>query len=319
MQSPSIELQLRSYAACQCLVVRGVAPTERMAVLPSELVVRGGRCQPTAGRFEEQDGDLLFVPRFPLIGGLSYSLLVDAVEAARVEVPVSTSTPATHLVSIHPTAVQVPVNLSRVHMSFSAPMAEGFAARAVRVRCVETGELLDDVLLPMNPELWDESRQRLTLLLGPGLPEGEPIGISVGRSMRDAAGRLLRAGGGRVYKVGAANRAPVDTNAWGVASPAAGSTDALVVSFDRPLDLALLRRCIRVRHDAASVGGEVFIDEGERTWRFEPAAAWRAGTYALCVDTRLEDVAGNSVSRVSDGELDVAEHTPLVDVPFVIA
>jgi hypothetical protein len=273
-----------------------------MAVLPSKLVAHAERCQSTAGRFEQSDGDALFVPRFPLVGGLSYSLLIDGAEVAAVTAPVSASTPTTRVVSIHPSAVEVPVNLLRVYISFSAPMAEGFAARAVRARVVETGELLDDLFLPMDTERWDESRQQLTLLLDPDelerlhVPQGEPIGISVDRSMRDAAGRPLRGGGGRVYKVGPANRALIDPYSWDVAVPAAGSVDELVVSFDRALDRAFMRHCFEVRDDATTVTGTGVVDGGERVWRFEPAAPWRAGSYALSVDPLLEDVAGNSIA-----------------------
>jgi hypothetical protein len=286
-----------------------------MGVLPSELADQAERCQVTAGEFEERDGDVLFVPRFPFVGGLSYSLLIGGVEAGAFKVPVSSSTPTTRVVSIHPSAVEVPVNLLRVYISFSAPMAEGFAARAVRARVVETGESLDDLFLPMDTERWDESRQRLTLVLDPDelerldVPQGEPIGISVDRSMRDAAGRPLRAGGGRVYKVGPANRAPVDPGSWALAAPAVGSTDELVVSFDRPLDRAFLQHCFEVRHDAATVAGTGVVDGGERVWRFEPEAPWSAGTYAMSVDPLLEDIAGNSVTR----------DTARVDIPFSIS
>jgi hypothetical protein len=290
---------------------------ERMGVLPSELVDQAALLRPTAGRFEERGGEVLFVPRFPFVGGLSYSLLIDGREAGAVEVPVSASTPTARVVSIHPSAVAVPVNLLRVYISFSAPMAEGFAARAVRARVVESNELLDDLLQPMDPECWDESRQRLTVLLDRDelerlrLPPGEPIGISVDRSMQDAAGRPLRAGAGRVYKVGPPNRAHVDPYSWEVAAPAAGSTDELVVSFDRPLDRVFLRHCLEVRDDATTVAGTGHVDGGERVWRFEPAAPWSTGSYALSIDKLLEDVAGNPVGGVP-------RDTSRVDVPFSI-
>jgi hypothetical protein len=333
-----VELEVRSLGADRCLVIRGSVEPERMAVLPTALAGRDAHLQSTAGHFAEADGDTLFVPRFPLIDGVSYSLLIDGVEAAAAVVPLTASTPTTRLTSIHPTAIEMPLNLLRIYITFSAPMSEGFAAGAIRARRVETGELLDDVFLPMDPELWDESRQRLTLLLDPGrikrglvphaeagypLTEGEPIGISVDRSMRDAAGRPLRAGGGRVYKVGPANRARIDPNAWQISTPAAGSTDGLMVTFDRPLDHALLQRCLEVRYGKKAVAGGVAVDGGERIWRFEPTAPWQAGGHSLRVDTILEDVAGNSVRRVFDRELDLAEHAPLdtphVDVPFVIS
>ena len=47
-------------------------------------------------------------------------------------------------------------------------MSEGHARESVRLIDTDTGQLLPDALLPMDPELWDRSRTRLTLLLDPG-------------------------------------------------------------------------------------------------------------------------------------------------------
>ena len=74
----------------------------------------------------------------------------------------------TEVVAIYPTAAELPVNLLRVYVHFSASMSEGWAARAIRVTREDTGETLDDVFLPPEPELWDPERKRLTMLLDPG-------------------------------------------------------------------------------------------------------------------------------------------------------
>jgi hypothetical protein len=291
------------------LVVHGASASSSLAVFPSELVGHADGLQPAAGRFEEHGDDLLFVPRFPLVAGLSYSLLIDGIEAAAVDVAVQASTPTTEVVSIHPASGAAPLNLLRIHVSFSAPMSDGFAARAIQVRGAETGERLEDAFL-QGPELWDMSRQRLTLLRAPGylLTDGDPVWIRVDRSMPDAAGRPLRGGAGRVYRIGPALREPIDLKAWRLVTPAAGTTEPLVVDFDRPLDRVLLADCLEVLADATTlVAGDAAIDEGERVWRFEPAFPWQPGTYVLRVDARLEDLAGN---RATDA--------PHVDVPFAI-
>ena len=49
---------------------------------------------------------------------------------------------------------------------------------------------------------------------------------------------------------------------------------------------------------------------GETAWSFTPDAGWAAGAYELTVDGILEDLAGNSVLRVFDRELDRPDHTP---------
>jgi len=309
-----------------------------MALLPSEFVGRADGWQPLAGSFHEQDGDAWFAPRFPLVAGLSYSLLIDGVEVARVEVPALPLTPTTEVLSIHPTAGELPLNLLRIYVSFSASMSEGYAARAVSVRRVDTGERLDGVLLQMEPELWNSSRQRLTLLLEPGrikrglvpnaeagypLTEGVQVAVVVDSSFRDATGAPLLAPAERRYRIGPAIRARVDPFAWRLTVPAVGSEAALVAAGDRPLDRAILQRCVVVFDtDTAPVPGEVSVEQGDRAWRFEPSSPWKAGRHTLRVDARLEDVAGNSVRRVFDRDLDLPEDEPLdidhVNVPFTI-
>jgi hypothetical protein len=306
--------------------------------VPSELAGRARDWQPLAGSFDEQGGELWFAPRFPLVPGLSYSLLIDGVEAASTAVPASIAMPTTEVVSIHPTAREVPLNMLRAYISFSAPMSEGYAAHAVGVRRADTGESLAGVFLPMEPELWDTSRRRLTLLLDPGrikralvpnaeagypLTEGDSVVVAVEPSFRDATGAPLRAPAERCYRVGPALRMRVDPHGWCLAVPDEGSEAALVVDFERPLDRALLRRFLTlVDATGAPVSGNASIDDGDRIWRFAPASPWHAGRYTLRVDARLEDVAGNSVRRVFDRDLDLRENDPLdaarVELPFTV-
>jgi hypothetical protein len=289
-------------------------------VVPTELV----GAQPTAGRFEERGADVWFLPRFAFRPGLRYSLLVDGVEAVSVELPVPVVEPTTSVIAIHPAARVVPENLLRLYVTFSAPMSEGWAARAVEIVDVE-GVLLTE------PELWDREHRRLTLLLEPGrikrglapnaeagppLAEGESFTLRVDAAFRDAAGLPLITGTERTFEVGPAVRSRVDPSAWEVVPPHADTFDPLVVRFDRPLDHALATRYLDI-----GVDGEVTV-VGEMEWSFRPREPWRAGRYELRVDAALEDLAGNSVRRVFDRDLERAEDDPrdvdVVSIPFAI-
>jgi hypothetical protein len=333
-----IELRLVEHDGRSCLLVDGVPGDTGLAVVPSALAAKTEGWQPVAGMFDKQDGTVWFVPRFPLVRGLAYSLLMDGVEVATVEVPSPALSPTAEVVSIHPTAAEVPLNLLRVYVSFSAPMSEGFAARSVRVLRLDTREPLEDVFLPLGPELWDHSRQRLTLLLDPGrikrglvpnleagypLTEGVSVAIVVDAALPDATGTPLRAPSERRYNIGPALRGRINPHSWRLSAPTAGSDAPLLVTFDRSLDRALLGHCLVVVDAArAAVLGHAIVDVGERAWRFAPSLPWSAGSYTLQVDARLEDIAGNSVRRVFDRDLDLTDDDPLeverVDVPFAI-
>ena len=108
----------------------------------------------------------------------------------------------------------------------------------------------------------------------------------------------------------------VDPKTWRIHAPSSGSRGTLAVEFDRPLDRALLGRCLGVQHDDVAVPGAATISDGERCWRFQPSSAWQAGQYVLTIDPSLEDLAGNSLTRVFDRDLTLAGDSP-ADAPLV--
>jgi len=311
---------------------------QRLTVLPSELIEAGANLrpiQPTAGRFEIDQDAICFVPRFPFLDGMSYSLRVDSAPERRrvdssevwtIQRPALECTPTTGVVAIYPSADELPVNQLKLYVHFSSPMSEGWAARAIHVRRADNDELLDGVFLTMEPELWDRERRRLTLLLDParikrglvpheeaGYPliEDVPIIVTFDTEFRDTAGRPLRAGAERRYEIGPPVRVRVKPADWRYYYPTAGSMAPLTLEFDRPLDHALLEHSLWV-NDATGVAlaGRGYVGPGERCWRFEPQSPWEEGRHLVIVDARLEDLAGNSLIRIFDRDLMRAEDTP---------
>jgi hypothetical protein len=280
------------------------------------------------GVFEQQGDMVVFVPHFPFAEDTAYALLVDGRIAGTIEhAAVPSTAPPTTVIDIYPSSAEVPLNLLRMFVQFSAPMCEGQVRTAIHVCRATDGTRLSDVLLNTHTELWDPDRRRLTLLLDPGrikrglashleagypLIEGVAIDLTVLPSFRDAEGRPLRSGATRRYLVGPPLRARVDPALWQFSVPLAGTRGALTVTFDRPLDRALLAHAIAVRtKDGAVIPGEATIHEGERSWQFEPHGPWASEGHALAIDTRLEDVAGNSLVRIFDRDLARRADDPL--------
>ncbi len=309
----------------------------RLVLLPSQVLKTGAArdaVPPTAGRFEFGEDFISFAPRFPFVDGMAYSLLVysgsgeDAPEVWAIERPAAPVKPTTEVTAIYPTASEVPVNLLKVYVHFSAPMSEGWAGRAIRVCREDTGEELEGVFLPPYPELWDPERRRLTMLLDPGrikrglvpnlesgypLIEGVPVRVIVAPDFRDSRGQTLVAGAERSYQVGPPLRSRIEASGikWWVPSP--GSLEPLVVEFDRPLDHALMHHDLWVMADdadRAAVPGQGVIGPEERSWRFNPERPWQQGHYFLVCEPSLEDLAGNSTSRVFDRDITVDEDVP---------
>ncbi len=303
----------------------------RFALLTTE-ALRSGRdvnsVPPVAGRFEAAGNALFFIPRFPFVAGAGYSLVArpasaggagDAPAIFHIQRPAVEAESTAFVAAIYPDVARVPVNLLKIYVQFSEPMSEGRAQRAIKVCRDDTGEPLEGVFVPMDPELWDPARQRMTLLLDParikhglvpnmeaGYPliEGVPFRLFIDPAFRDARGRPLRAGAQRRYEVGPEVRQRIEPLKWRLTVPAKGSLDSLLVQFERPLDYALLQWCLLVYGPlGATVAGSGKSGPGEGSWSFTPAKPWEEGLHRLEVDRRLEDLAGNSPVRIFDRDM----------------
>jgi hypothetical protein len=312
------------------VVVAGTALPELLAIVPIDALSLGNELMPTAGSWE-RDGDIArFIPRFAAVGGTVFAVVgrQDArqgwSERARVVATGTRPAPTTVVETIDPGCDQVPANLLRFSVTFSEAMEEGTAAGRIHLHDASGAEL-QGTLLDMPPELWARDRRRLTVLLEPGrikrglqpnvqagppLREGAIVSVVIDADMRDATGAELAIGAQRSYRVGAAVRSRVDPARWEVRWPEA-VRDPLVIRFDRPLDRALAQRCIRLMDGHGQpVPGHASLDENSSTWVFTPADYDGAGlgaAWSLHVDTRLEDLAGNSVRRVFDRDMQRAD------------
>jgi hypothetical protein len=327
-----------------------VYPVERVGGPPAGEL--RARFPATRGRYVVDGSSVCFVPRFPFRHGTTYRIHLapelvasgrsgpvdpDGFVVLAIDRPARPHVNAARVGGVQPTARTLPRNHLRFYVSFSDSMSEGEAAEHVHLRRADTGEELEDVFLAFDPELWDPSRTRLTVLLDPArikrglvphrevgypLVEGVDIELVVDGGFRDARGASLTAPFVQQYRVGPDLRCLVEPSSWSLDVPPAASREPLVVHFDRPLDAALVARCLLVvddagahRHGAAAIGVE------ERSWSFRPASAWKAEAHELVVDAVLEDIAGNSVARVFDRDLGDGAHTPravdCVRLPFV--
>jgi hypothetical protein len=312
------------------VVVVGTALPELLAIVPGDALRLGPDLMPTAGSWK-RDGDIArFIPRFAAVGGTIFAVVgrQDATqgwsELARVVSPGAQPARTTVVEAIDPGCDQVPANLLRFSVTFSETMEEGTAAGRIHLHDASGAEL-PGTLLEMPPELWDRARRRLTVLLEPGrikrglqpnvqagppLREGATVSVVIDADIRDAAGAELAAGAQRSYRVGAAMRSRVDPARWDVRWPES-LDDPLVIRFDRPLDRTLAQRFILLMDGHGQpVQGRASLDENSSVWVFTPAGWDGAGlgsAWSLHVDTRLEDLAGNSVRRVFDRDVQWAD------------
>ncbi|BDZ51354.1 hypothetical protein GCM10025867_35950 [Frondihabitans sucicola] len=245
----------------------------------------------TAGTWDRDDDAACFTPRFAAVPGTGYVVLGrpegpgrDWRELARTEAPRAERRSSTVVEAIEPGSGEVPANLLRFSVTFSAPMEEGSAAGHVHL-LDETGHESAGSLLEMPPELWDRNRRRLTVLLEPGrikrglqphvragapIRAGGRVTLVVDAELRDATGAPLSSAARRTYRVGPPVRSRVDPALWEVRWPTAAG-EPLVLRFDRGLDSTLVRRYLRVTDGhGVPVPGRAALDPAATLWSFTP-------------------------------------------------
>ena len=272
-----------------------------------------------------ESGALLFKPRHALAPNVVLEARLDTAELSRVAggkrtdvgglryVVPGADAAATVVASVSPSGDEVPANLLRIYVEYSAPMSLAGIDRHVRL-VDGAGREIAQAFVETRDGLWDPERRRLTLFvhpgrqkrgvalgeaLGPPLAPGATVQLVIDRSARDADGRPLAAPFERSWRVGPPVRTALDPASWRVAAPE-GPREALVVEAERPLDRALVLRLARVIDPASGleIAGEVALDPGERVLRFVPRSAWDAGArYELRIDAALEDPSGNRVGQ----------------------
>jgi hypothetical protein len=355
---------IRWNASDERVEIVGLAPEFREAVAAADLTrkqwnllfqvsvvdERGRHAAPMLGR-HVVDGPLIaFAPRFPLRPGLRYLAVFDPTAVALgandaparletiVSLPAAPPQATTVVEAVYPSGEELPENLLKFYVHFSAPMGRGDSYKYVRIVDGD-GREVTDAILEIGEELWDAEQRRLTLLFDPGrikrgLKPNEEVGspllagreyaLVIDAEWRDAQGAPLGMAWRRGFRVMPPDDQQPDPHRWSIKAPAAGTRDALAVQFDEPLDRALLDHMLTVRHaDGDALLGLTRVDHQETRWRFEPDAPWAAGRYVLSVDPALEDRAGNSVGRpfeVLDGTANSRPPlTDKVELPFDIS
>lgn len=297
-----------------------------------------------AGTYAIADERVRFTPAFPFEPGQRYRVRVDARSlpggaAAPVtfDFDVAADAPAaaaTRVTRVSPRATVLPANLLRLYLHFSGPMARDGAAGHVRLLDAN-GQTVEDVFLPLDADLWNDDRTRYTLLLDPGrvktgiapndamgraLIAGRRYTLEVDARWRDAAGRPLAEPFRHPFTAGPAIEAALDPARWRIASPRAGTRDALEVTAPQLLDEALAARTLGVLSATGAVAGEPSLDETGTRWRFVPDRTWTRGAHQIVVLGILEDPAGNRIGRPFElAPADTAREVERLALPFIIA
>ncbi|MEZ6115924.1 MAG: Ig-like domain-containing protein [Pirellulaceae bacterium] len=275
------------------------------------------------------DGPLLvFEPQFPFRPGIEYGVLLHWDESTATHnftIP-RPNAPTTTVQAVYPSGTDLPENLLRIYVHFSAPMQQGDVYRQIQL-LDEEQQPVDLPFVELAEELWDTSGTRLTLLLDPGrikqglkpreqegtiLQSGQTYTLEIRGTWQDAAGNALGKPHHKTFQVTRPDTSQPTPQRWTIHSPAVHSNQPLVIEFHEMLDHGLLERVITVEQNQQAISGRITISEEETKWTFTPDQDWRSGNYRIAIGTELEDAAGNSIRRPF--EVDLKANQPPADV-----
>lgn len=276
---------------------------------------------PILGKVRHRGKSMAFIPKYGLGRGLRYRATLlgpnGSRDTATYSVPnLPRSEPAV-VKQVYPSASTLPANNLKFYLHFSKPMREGKAIFD-QIQILDNGG--DPIPHPWRRvELWSHGATRLTLWIHPGrikkgvnLREDEgPVLhpnhryiLLVSRKVRNAEGQPL----GHSYRKEFVTcnpdyERPLPSK-WQISNPGAGTREPLRIRFPESLDHSLLHRMLTIHDDQAKpVAGELLIGPSETSWSFTPKEPWRPSPHLLRIDHELEDLAGNTPTRLFDLDL----------------
>ena len=297
-------------------------PLSNYGNIPDDSVVKmtsvclPGTTTSIAGRFRQEKTSLIFEPLIPFTRGLRYDILIGGDSLSQIVIPRSATFP--ELLGIYPIPDTVPENLLKIYLVFSKPMREGHSLEFVSLHN-DHGDSLPQSFLSLHPELWNPERTILTLWLDPGrikrdlkpnrslgapLVNGRKYQLVISATWPDQEGNVL----GKSYAKSfyASNRDSLcpRPDRWTLRLPISGGMDSLGIFFHEPIDYFLLLNSFRFLDASGKlIDGNITVGPTESSLFFAPIEKWKAGTYTIQIDSRLEDLAGNNLNRPFDRDL----------------
>ena len=226
---------------------------------------------------------------------------------------------STVLTDIYPSINELPENILKMYLHFSAPMSDGDAYQYIQM-LGENGETIVSPFLELKPLLWNEDRTRLTLWFDPGrvkrdllrhqklgvvLEEGNTYTLSISKNWKDANGYTLANDFIKKIKVIEADRIAPNSKKWEVIIPKTGTKKPLIIRFNENMDRALATNSLSVQTQRGeTIKGEIVLQKEDTEWQFLPFEHWEANTYQIQIKATLEDLAGNNLNRLFDRNIE---------------
>jgi len=268
---------------------------------------------PMFGSYKVRIGELVFTPSQPFSAGNTYrAYLTNALNIfSEYKVPPATIQDQVTVIRVYPSGNQVPANLLKFTILFSGPMRQSKAIFDAIELLGPDGKPVDDPW--RRTELWNDNDTRLTLWfhpgrvkmgvnlreqLGPPLEPGKAYTLKIAKKVLDASGKELAADFQKKIIAGPEVRERIDPTKWKIVSPSMNSKESLNIHFNFPIDPILFSREVAIFGPTGRkiLGKSIMLNDA-KSWAFIPQEDWQQGDYVIHLGGEVADLAGNTISR----------------------
>jgi hypothetical protein len=155
------------------------------------------------------------------------------------------------------------------------------------------------------------------------MTDGKEYSLQIDEAWLGADRQPLAARHVKKFRVIAADEEQPNPVNWKIGTPKVSTRQPVTLTFNEPLDHAMLNRVLQVRDPTGdTIKGKIAVTEHETVWSFEPEQPWKRSDYAIEIATNLEDLTGNSIARPFETKMQVEGEeglaAPLVAIEFSV-
>lgn len=277
---------------------------------------------PIIGKFEVRKYFVIFSPLVPFNLNQDYTLLWKN-EIHHFQIPLPAKYERLQVKNIYPSKPQVPVNILKWYIHFSKPVNASNIYDYISI-LNSKGEIIPRATLPLESALLSEDKKLLTIWIEPGrqkrdlgpnkilgsvFEKGNHYSLVVSGKLSDQNGVNMSSDWTHEFETTEADRISPDLKKWKMELPLKDTSIPFAIHFFEILDFGSTSAAFEILDKNGNlVEGSWEMQDGESKIIFSPQKKWTAGQYKIQMATNLEDLAGNNLLRLFDGEIKTSKN-----------
>jgi len=270
------------------------------------------------GKTVVENNTFSFIPVIPFGWNQQYTILYDNI-LTYYTLPIPENYNHLSVEKIYPTNTAVPSNLLKWYIKFSKPINTASVYSHIKL-LKNSGELVERAILPLENALISEDgtlltiwiepgRQKRNLIpnqqLGPVFNSNESYQLVISKTIKDRNGISMQDTVSHTFSITEADRIQPNIHNWILQIPNQNSVSNLVITSNESLDYGSTLNNITVFDDQNKIIRGVWsLSDAETNFSFTPNESWKKGNYQIVFNDVIEDLAGNSLHRLFDTDID---------------